>query len=165
MTKGTMTGVCVDVGMHGMSPVTHKHFTGAKSKVQHLLKLAKIYLCSSKIISHLNHRIVATHTSSKSLIFNICLSSLACQLWAHQAQRQAVLNSGWNCHTREGFTATERGWERGTVSSAVKTRAVLLQLSNSAAVLYKWLSGTRAFLVLFSSFSFSILSLEAPDYM
>lgn len=65
MAKGTMTAVCVGVGMHGMSPVTHRHFTGAKSKVQHLLKLAKIYLCSSKIMSHLKHRTVATHMHSK----------------------------------------------------------------------------------------------------
>lgn len=65
MAKDAMTEVCVDVGMHGMFPVTYRDFTGAKSKVQCLLKLAKIYLCSSKIMNHLEHRMVATHIHSK----------------------------------------------------------------------------------------------------
>lgn len=62
MAKDAMTEVCVDVGMHGMFPVTYRDFTGAKSKVQCLLKLVKIYLCSSKIMSHLKHNGGHTHT-------------------------------------------------------------------------------------------------------
>lgn len=65
MVKCTMTEACVDGGMYGMPPVTHAHFTGAKGRVQCLLKLAKAHLCSSKRMSHLKHRTVVTHMKSE----------------------------------------------------------------------------------------------------
>lgn len=124
----------------------HTTYTSQWQKIREpcLLKLAKVYLHSSKRMSRVKHRTVATRTHSQWVIFNICLSSLACQLQACQAWRQAVFNSGWNCHTRERSAATEGGWEVGTASSISKTRALLLQLPKSGAGPSKWLTGTRS---------------------
>lgn len=124
----------------------HTAYTSQWQKIREpcLLKLAKAYLHSSKRMSRVKHRTVATHTHSQWVIFNICLSSSACQLQACQAWRQAVFNSGWNCHTRERSAATEGGWEVRTASSVSETRALLLQLSKSGAAPSKWLTGMRS---------------------
>lgn len=51
-------------------------------------------------------------THAKWVIFNICLSSLACQLWACQAWRQAAFNSGLNCHTTEIYSNRGKGRDK-----------------------------------------------------
>lgn len=150
MSEGLHGEMPHDWGMRACAHVwdapchTHTLYRGKKQSTmfikacQNLLaQQQKNELCKTQKCSH-------THMHSKGVIFNICLSSLACQLQAQQARRQAVCNSGQHCHAREGFIATETEGEIGTASSASRTQPLLLRLSSFAAVPCKWLTGTRA---------------------
>lgn len=164
MAKGTMTAVCVDVGMHGMSPVTHRHFTGAKSKVQHLLQLAKIYLCSSKIMSHQTRNCGHTHAFKVSYFQHMPFLPSMSALGPSGTEASCVKFWIKLPHQRRIYSNRERVRDRYSEFSCqnmsdpppvIQFCRCSLQVTNR----------NQSLLGSFSSFSFFILSLEVSDYM
>lgn len=148
----------------GMSPVTHRHFTGAKSKVQHLLKLAKIYLCSSKIMNRLKHRTLATHMLSKWVIFSMPFLSSMSTLCPSGMEASCVKFWVKLPHQRGIYSNRERVRDRYSEFSCQNMRGpppVIQFCCGSLQVTNR----NQGLLKLFSSFSFSILSLETPGYL
>lgn len=129
---------------------TYTHFTEAKSRVQCLLKLAEAHLCSSKEWAIRNTELWP-QTYAKWVIFSICLSSLACQLWPCQAWRQAVFYSGLNCHTTEIYSNRGRRSDKYSKFSKKNTSApppviqfccCSLQVTNKDWGLLRWYSSS-----------------------